>query len=228
MSQIKHLGIIMDGNRRWAKEQGLAPTEGHTAGYEKFKQIGDWCLDQGIEYLTVYAFSTENWKRQATEVNFLMTLFKKALSDELDYYLKKDVKLNILGDKTAFSPELQALIQQAEDKTKNGRRGTLNLAINYGGRAEIVTAIKRIIQDKKAIDQIDEDLVASYLYTAGQPDPDLIIRTSGEQRTSGFLTWQGVYSELYFLNKHWPAVTTQDLKQAVDNYAKRHRRFGGN
>jgi len=194
----------MDGNRRWAKKQGLPPMAGHQKGYDKMKQVGDWCLARGIDFLTVYAFSTENWQRSKKEVDYLMKLLERGLTKELPQFMKKNIRLKIIGSRDKLSISLKQAIKTAEDKTKNNTAGTLNIAVNYGGRLEVVEAVKKIVRRKIPINQISEQTISDYVWTAGEPDPDLIIRTSGEYRLSGFLTWQGVYSELYFTKKFWP------------------------
>jgi len=226
MTEVKHLAIIMDGNRRWARAQGLPTLEGHRRGYDRIKEVGDWCIDRGITTLTVYAFSTENWKRSVEEVAYLMDLLKIGLTHEIGGFIAKGIRLQVIGEREGLSPELQQAIAEAEQKTAGGTRGLLNLAINYGGRLEIVRAVQKLMNDGVTADQISEELITGALWTAGQADPDLIIRTSGEQRLSGFLTWQSVYSELYFCQKHWPEFGEADLDAALEDYAQRQRRFG--
>lgn len=226
MAKLKHLGIIIDGNRRWAKARGLPKLEGHRRGYDKVKKIGDWCLKRGIKILTVYAFSTENWNRQPVEVKYLMRLLKRGLTKDLNYFHKKGIKIRVIGQKERLNKELQKAVAGAEEKTKNNKKGILNIAISYGGRPEIIQAIQKIIKDKISVEKIDEKLIEKYLWTAGLPDPDLIIRTSGEMRLSNFLTWQSAYSELYFIKNHWPDFSEADLDQAILEFNKRQRRFG--
>ncbi|HPN81657.1 MAG TPA: polyprenyl diphosphate synthase [bacterium] len=226
MTKIKHLGIIMDGNRRWAKKQGLPPMAGHQKGYDKMKQVGDWCLARGIDFLTVYAFSTENWQRSKKEVDYLMKLLERGLTKELPQFMKKNIRLKIIGSRDKLSVSLKRAIKTAEDKTKNNTAGTLNIAVNYGGRLEVVEAVKKIVRRKIPVNQISEQTISDYVWTAGEPDPDLIIRTSGEYRLSGFLTWQGVYSELYFTKKFWPDFSEKDLDEAILEFNRRTRRFG--
>ncbi|MFH1462442.1 MAG: polyprenyl diphosphate synthase [bacterium] len=222
-----HVGIIMDGNRRWAKSKGLPALQGHRKGYEKVREIGKWCKNRGVKILTLWAFSTENWKRSEKEVNYLLKLFKYALSKrEIRYLNKEKIKLLIIGQKERFPKLLQEMMEEGEESTKNNKEGILNLALSYGGRAEILTAVKKIIGKKIPAEKINEEIINQNLWTAGLPDPDLIIRTSGEQRTSGFLIWQSCYAELYFSSKHWPEFTEKDLDQAFAEYAKRDRRFG--
>jgi len=219
----KHIGIIMDGNRRWAKERGLPSFEGHRAGYERLKEVGQWCLDSGVKFLTVFGFSTENWKRAPEEVDFLMKLFHQAVTDELDFFIKKNIRLRILGRKENLPESLKTAFANAEEKTKLNSGGTLALAINYGGRAEIIDAAKAIAQNGQ---EFSEDTFARQLYGSDLPDIDLVIRTSGEQRTSGFMTWQSVYSEIYFEEKNWPDFGREDLQRVLSWYADRERRFG--
>ena len=226
MSQLKHLAIIMDGNRRWAKSKGLPISDGHHRGYEKIKEVGKWCLDKGITTLTVYAFSTENWNRDKSEVDYLMNLLHQALITEIEKFNQLGIKLKIIGSQENLSKKLIEAIATAENQTKNNNKGTLNICLNYGGRLEIVEAIKKIIKKQIPIEEIDEKIVTENLWLAGQPDPDLIIRTSGEQRLSGFLTWESVYSELLFIDKYWPDFSQADLEEAIKNYQQRQRRFG--
>jgi len=222
-----HVGIIMDGNRRWAKAKGLPTLEGHRRGYDKVKKVGRWCKDRGVKILTVWAFSTENWKRSEKEVNYLMNLLKFALSKgEINQLHKDGIKVQIIGQKERLSESMQELIKEAEGRTKDNKEGILNLAISYGGRADILEAIKKIINKNTPAGQVTEEIMDQNLWTAGMPDPDLIIRTSGELRTSGFLTWQSAYSELYFCQNHWPDFSEKDLDEAFADYARRQRRFG--
>lgn len=223
---VRHLGIIMDGNRRWAKKRGLPALEGHRRGYGTFKRVGEWCLDRGIDILTVYAFSAENWNRSKKEVNYLMKLLSLALSSEVNDLHRKNIRISVIGRVKELPQHLQKHISQAMELTKNNTRGTLQLAINYGGRHEIVDAVKKVMRTAKSASAITEKSMSAAMYTAGQPDPDLIIRTSGEQRTSGFLTWQSVYSELLFIKKNWPDFTERDLDDALQEFARRQRRFG--
>lgn len=224
--KIKHIAIIMDGNRRWAKDKGLPSFEGHKKGYEKLKEVGQWMLDRKVKILTVYAFSTENWKRSKQEVDYLMDLFRKALKQEVREFNKKGFKTQVLGRLEGLAPDLQKMAKQAMELTKNNKKGILNLCVNYSGRTEIVDAVNKALG--KGIKIIDEKSIEKNLYSAGLPDPDLIIRTSGEQRLSGFLTWQSSYSELYFTQNHWPDFSEADLDRAIDWYYGRNRRFGGN
>ncbi|RJQ34982.1 di-trans,poly-cis-decaprenylcistransferase [Candidatus Parcubacteria bacterium] len=228
MPTLKHLGIILDGNRRWARAQNKPTFFGHQRGFSNLKKIASHAYSRDINILTVYAFSTENWNRSQEELSYLFKLFKILVTKEVDALHKKGVKLNIFGNISAFDKELQRGINQAIAKTKNNKKGTLNVCLNYGGREEIIMAVKKIIKNKVKPDKINQKLISKYLYSKDLPDPDMIIRTSGEQRLSGFLTWQGVYSELYFSKKHWPEFTNQDLDLAIKDFNKRQRRFGGN
>lgn len=224
----KHLGIILDGNRRWAKEHNLPSFEGHRRGFENIKTVASHAFDSGLKVMTVFAFSTENWKRSSEEVGYLVELFKMVATKELKFLTEKNIKLKISGDMSAFDSELQASLNKALAETSQNTNGIFNICLNYGGREEIVQAVKTIVKQGIKAEEINQDLIQKYLYTADLPDPDLIIRTSGEQRLSGFLTWQSIYSELYFVDKHWPEFSKDDLDQALIAYAQRSRRFGGN
>ena len=222
-----HLGIIMDGNRRWAKQRGLPPLFGHRKGLKTFKKIAKYCYKKGVKILTVFAFSTENWNRSKEEVSYLMKLFDSMLSDKnVEELNKKGVKINIIGQKWRFPKKLQRKIKKVEQATRRNKKGILNIALSYGGRADIIQAIKKIVKLKIPPREINETLVSKYLWTKGLPDPDLIIRTGKEKRISNFLIWQSAYSELYFVNKHWPEFTEEDLEKAFLDYSKRQRRFG--
>jgi undecaprenyl diphosphate synthase len=215
-----HLAIIVDGNRRWAKEKGLSSFEGHKAGFDNVERIADACLERGIKILTIYCFSSENWDRSRTEVNYLMKLLGLGLDKYTKKCIKDNIRLLIIGQKERLSKSLQAKIKKSEEITKDNKKAILNLAISYGGRAEIVQAMSRIRGE------ITEKSISDNLWTAGQPDPDFIIRTGGEGRLSGFLTWQSIYSELYFTDKYWPDFASKDLDLALEDYSKRKRRFG--
>ena len=223
---LHHLGLIIDGNRRWARKRCLPTMVGHEAGYRKLKKVGDWCLARGINILTVYTFSCENWQRSKKEVNYLMKLILRALIDEVDHFHKRGIQLKIIGQKKGLPEEIVLAINKAEKKTANNKKGILNLAINYTGRVEILDAVRAIIKKKISADQVNEKVFSENLYTSGMPDPELIVRTSGEQRLSGFLSWQSAYSELCFYKKLWPDFSERDLDKILDEYVKRHRRFG--
>jgi undecaprenyl diphosphate synthase len=228
MSEINHLGIIMDGNRRWAKENNLSTHEGHLKGYQKLMEIGQWCLDREIKILSVYAFSTENWKRSKREVEFLLKLSNKAFTEKIDKFNEMGIKLRVIGSKEKLNKKTIENLQKAESITKNNSKGILNLCFNYGGRLEIVESVKEIINKGFKPEEITEELITKHTWTGDIGDPELIIRTSGEKRLSGFLTWQSIYSEFYFTDCHWPAFSEKDLDTAIDDFKKRHRKFGGN
>ena len=227
----EHIGIIMDGNGRWAKKRGLPRSAGHTAGAQTFRKIARYCSDIGIKYLTVYAFSTENWRRPSDEVDALMRLFKDYLQEAIRDFKDDGIVLRFIGDRSAFSPELLSLMNENEEESRERDGMVLNIAMNYGGRAELVTAIRDMANEVKdgSLDPaaITEELVSQHLYTKGQPDPDLIIRPSGENRTSNFLLWQSAYAEYVIMDVMWPDFTQDDLNQALIEFAKRNRRFGG-
>jgi len=227
----KHIAMIMDGNRRWAKVRGLETRDGHKAGADNLENMAKFCNKIGIEYLTVYAFSTENWKRSKEEISGLMAILRVYINSFLKEADKQNIKLKVLGDISRLSKGLQKSINKAIEVTKHNTGLTLNIAFNYGGRPELVRAMKNIAKDIKEnkfdIEDINEELISNNLYTAGQPDPDLLIRTSRELRTSNFLPWQLVYSEFYFPDKHWPEFGEEDLLEAIRVYQKRNRRFGG-
>ena len=227
----EHIGIIMDGNGRWAKKRGLPRSAGHTAGAQTFRKIARYCSDIGIKYLTVYAFSTENWRRPKEEVDALMRLFKDYLQEAIRDFKDDSIVLHFIGDRSAFSPELLSLMAENEEESRERDGMVLNIAMNYGGRAELVTAIRnmaeKVARGELQPEAIDEALVSQHLYTQGQPDPDLIIRPSGENRTSNFLLWQSAYAEYVIMDVLWPDFTQRDLDKALIEYAGRNRRFGG-
>ena len=227
----QHIAIIMDGNRRWAREKGIETKEGHKAGAENLENIAKYCNDIGIKYLTVYAFSTENWKRSKEEVSALMLLLKNYLKKFSKNANKENIRIKILGDISNLEEGLKKSIEEAVERTKNSKGLTLNIAFNYGGRNEITNAVKKIALKVKNnelnIEDITEDLVAQNMYTEDQPDPDLLIRPGGELRTSNFLPWQLVYSEFYFTDKYWPDFKNEDLLEAIQTFNKRNRKFGG-
>lgn len=233
MNEIpKHIAIIMDGNRRWAKEHGVSTKSGHKAGAENLKKLTRYANKLGIEYLTVYAFSTENWKRAEEEVKALMMLLQNYLDDYGKRADTENIKVKILGDISALSSGMQKSIQNCMERTKNNTGVTFNIALNYGGRDEITKAVKKIANLVKnetiEVEDITQDLVANNLYTEGQPDVDLLIRTSGEKRLSGFLPWQTIYAEILFIDKKWPDFEEKDLEEAIIEYQKRTRNFGAN
>lgn len=221
-----HVAIIMDGNGRWARARGLPRLAGHRAGTENLRRIIEACVEFGIQYLTIYAFSTENWDRPAEEVGGLMRIVEDVIDRELGELNKQGVQLRHIGRLERLKPSLRQKVLNAIDLTKDNHRLILNIAFNYGGRDEIVQAIQHMIQDGLQAEEIDYDVVNRYLYTAGTPDPDLIIRTSGELRISNFLIWQGAYSEWYFTPSYWPDFGKKEFKQALDEYRHRSRRYG--
>ena len=226
-----HIGIIMDGNGRWAKIRGLPRKAGHSAGAKTFRKITRYCSDIGIKYLTVYAFSTENWKRPEDEVNSLMKLFKSYLEEALADFKDDSIVVKFIGDKAPFSEDLRNLMIENEESSKERDGMVLNIAMNYGSRDEIVRAVKNICTDVQngniLQDNINEQLISDYLYTSGQPDPDLIIRPSGEYRISNFMLWQSAYTEFVIMNKLWPDFEKSDLDEALNIYSQRNRRYGG-
>lgn len=226
-----HIGIIMDGNGRWAKKRGLPRKAGHSAGAKTFRKITRYCSDIGIKYLTVYAFSTENWKRPDDEVKSLMKLFKSYLEEALEDFKDDSIVVKFIGDKSKFDDDLRSLMIENEESSKDRNGMVLNIAMNYGSRDEIIRAVKNIctdVMDSKLLkDDIDEKIFSDYLYTSGQPDPDLIIRPSGEYRISNFLLWQSAYTEFVIMNKLWPDFEKSDLDEALKIYSSRNRRYGG-
>lgn len=228
----RHIAIIMDGNRRWAKSQGKPASFGHKEGAKTLEKIVRYANKIGLEYITVYAFSTENWKRAEDEVKALMKLLQNYLDDYSKRADTENIKVKILGDISALSQGMQKSIKNCMERTKNNTGVTFNIALNYGGRNEIVKAVKNIIEQVKDgtinIEDISEETISQNLYTKNQPDPDLMIRTSGELRLSNFLPWQLVYSELLFIDKNWPDFTEKDLDYAISEYQRRTRKFGAN
>ena len=237
MSQIekleppKHIAIIMDGNGRWAKKRGLPRTAGHSAGAESFRRIANYCRTLGVRYLTVYAFSTENWKRSAEEVGGIMKLLGAYLKEALRDMEKNHVRFRFFGDLSRLSPDLRKLCLDAQEKSSAFDEVQVNFCLNYGGRDEIVRAVKQFAADvsagKCSADALTEEMFSGYLDSAGVPDPELVIRPSGELRTSNFLPWQTVYSEFVYMNVLWPDFGPADLDRAIEEYHRRNRRFGG-
>ena len=227
----RHIAVIMDGNGRWAKKRGLPRTAGHKVGAEVFRDIATYCKELGVEYLTVYAFSTENWKRPADEVGVIMGLLKQYMLEAIDSMERDQIRLRFLGDLSALSPELQELARRTNEISSHIQGFQANVCLNYGGRDEILHAARRFAQDCTRGEAVPEDLTeegfSSYLYSAGIPDPDLLIRTSGEQRLSNYLMWQLAYTEFYFTDVPWPDFTKQELEKAIEQYNSRDRRYGG-
>lgn len=226
----KHIAIIMDGNRRWARNRGKPASFGHKAGAKALEKIVRYANKIGLEYITVYAFSTENWKRTTEEVNALMNLFQSYLDDYSKRADSENIKVKIIGNRQGLSEKMQKSIEKCMERTKNNTGITFNIALNYGGRDEIIHAVKNIIervQNKEIdIEDITEQTISDNLYTANQPDPDLLIRTSGEIRLSNFLPWQLVYTEFLFVDKNWPDFNEKDLDDAIEVYRSRNRKFG--
>lgn len=221
-----HVGIIMDGNGRWAKQRGLPRTEGHRHGVENLRGVLEACGDFGIKILTIYAFSTENWGRPPAEVRFLLSIIDYFIDRELNALHEKGVKLRHIGKLDGLNPRLKKRIHEALELTRNNEVITLNIAFNYGGRDDIVQAVRQIMREGVAPEAVTEDLISQHLYTAGQPDPDLIIRTGGDMRLSNFLMWQAAYSEFYSTPTFWPDFNRTELLQAIEYYGARDRRFG--
>jgi len=221
-----HVAIIMDGNGRWAQERGLPRLSGHRAGTENLREVIEACAEFGIDYLTIYAFSTENWKRPSDEIQGLMRIFKTMLDRELMNLHKNGVQLRHLGNLDRIDEELQKKVKEAIQLTKDNKTLVLNVAFNYGGRDEILQAVKQLMLNDHQPDELDAKIFEEYLYTADSPDPDLIIRTSGEYRCSNFLIWQGAYSEWYFTKTYWPDFNREELHKALVVYNERDRRYG--
>ena len=221
-----HIAIIMDGNGRWAKQRALPRTAGHAAGSKNFKDIARYCNKIGLKYLTVYAFSTENWKRPREEVENIMRIFKEYLEDAKNFK-DENIKVQFIGERKVLDEDIQRLMKESEDASKEATGLHLNIAINYGGRDEIVHAVKNIVTSGVNVEEITEELISQNLYTSGQPDPDFIIRPSGEYRLSNYLIWQSAYAEYWFSDILWPDFKPKDLEKAIDDYNKRNRRFGG-
>lgn len=221
-----HIAIIMDGNGRWALKRGLPRLAGHRAGTENLRRIIRACVEFGIKYLTIYAFSTENWGRPHEEVDGLMRILEDVIDRELDELNEQGVQIRHLGRLDQLAPRLQSKVMDAVRQTQHNSRLVLNVAFNYGGRDEIVNAIQQIIKDGVAAEEVTPDLVSRYLYTAGVPDPDLIIRTSGELRISNFLIWQAAYAEWYVTPTFWPDFGKEELRKAIEAFARRDRRYG--
>jgi len=227
----RHIAIILDGNGRWAKKRGLPRTAGHKVGAETFRTIATYCRDIGIDYLTVYAFSTENWKRPKEEVDTIMELLRRYVLEAIDTMERDKVRLNFMGDMTVLAPDLQDLIAKSNAISARLEGCQCNICLNYGGRAEIVQAARRFAEDcaagKTTPDALTEQVFDGYLYSAGVPSPELMIRPGGEQRLSNFLLWQCAYSEFYYTDVLWPDFTKEELHKAIAAFQRRDRRFGG-
>lgn len=223
---LKHIGFILDGNRRWAKQHGLKTIEGHMAGYKNLKKIAESCWDRGISYMSCYLFSTENWQRSNEEVGYLMSLTLRVILKDAQELHSKNVRLKIIGSREKLDKKLIKSIEKAEELTKNNTAGTFIGCFNYGGRSEIVDAVRDIVSQGTKPDEIGEEMIKKHLYTADIPEPDLIVRTSGEKRLSNFLLWDSAYSELAFVDKLWPDFSESDLDSVLSDYTSRKRRFG--
>ncbi|MBQ6901666.1 MAG: isoprenyl transferase [Oscillospiraceae bacterium] len=227
----EHVAIILDGNGRWAKRRGMPRTAGHAVGSENFRKVATYCNDIGIKYLTVYAFSTENWKRPDEEVSTIMSLLEKYIIEAIEEVRKKNLKLRFWGSREGLSDRIKALMERAEEESDNMTGMQVNVCLNYGARNEITNAVRRLVHDvaegKISAESISEDDIDSRLYSAGTPAPDLLIRPGGEMRLSNFLLWQLAYSEMYFTDKLWPEFDENELNRAIAAFQKRNRRFGG-
>ena len=221
---LRHIAFIMDGNGRWAKKRGMPREYGHTVGVKVFRRITEYCFRGGIDTVTVYAFSTENWKRPKREVDAIMKILGSYLKIGMAEMAEDNIRIRFLGDKSPFTPELRTAMEELEEASKMNKY-SLDIAANYGGRAEIVNTVNHLVA--QGVTEFTEELISSSIYTKGQSDPDLIVRTGGEMRLSNFLTWQSTYSELYFCDVLWPDLSESDIDLAVENYYTRKRRFGG-
>lgn len=230
-TNLKHLAIIMDGNRRWAKENGASVKDGHKAGAEKLSEFVKWCIEFNIKYLTVYAFSTENWKRDKEEVDDIMSLLNRYLSMKKDEFYDSGIKVKMIGVEDNINIDTLKKIKDIEEYTKNNNKIQLNIAFNYGGRREILDATKKIVSEVKSgkisIEDIDEELFKEYLYYGNIPDPDLMIRPGGDYRISNYLLWEMAYSEFYFTRTYWPDFSKKLLEDIINNFNTRERRYGG-
>jgi undecaprenyl diphosphate synthase len=220
----KSIGIIMDGNRRWAKEKNLPSIEGHRAGLEKIKEVMKWAQDAGIREVTIYTFSTENWNRSREEVGYFMELFEFAFHTWLEEVIKEGIRVRFIGERVRVSEKILKLMEKTEQESNQGEKGTLVVAFSYGGRLEILEAVNKLITEGKG--SVTEEEFSAAMWNAGLRDPDLIIRTGGEKRLSGFLTWQSVYSELFFVDEMWPAFTKEHFDAVLAEYSSRERRHG--
>jgi len=225
-TDLKHIAIIMDGNRRWAKERYLPSMMGHKKGVDALKKTVKACDDFGVKYLTLYAFSTENWNRKPEEVSFLMELLATTLKNELKELNENNVKINYIGNLKELNSNLQEILKHSKEVTKNNDGVVMSVAINYGSRDEIVQAVKEIIKEGISEKEINEELISNHLYTNNIPDPDLLIRTSGEKRISNYLLWQIAYSEIYITDTFWPDFDKDELQKAIEEFARRQRRWG--
>jgi undecaprenyl diphosphate synthase len=223
----KHVGYIVDGNRRWAKKHGLPVYEGHLAGYNALKEVAVATIESGVQYMSAYVFSTENWQRSADEVKKLLGLVLRLLTSDIPMFNEYNIRLKVLGSREGISPKIIKAIEKAEAATAGNTAGEFSLCFNYGGQLEIVEAVKKIVQSGVSADKVDTQLIADNIYAPEVPPIDLIVRTSGEQRLSNFMLWRSAYSELLFLDKTWPDMTKDDVAAIISEYTRRQRRFGG-
>lgn len=226
MNTPQHIVLFPDGNRRWARNRGLATLEGHNKGYNNLLDFSEWCKNRGVKVLTAFGFSTENWNRSKEEIDYLMKLLEKCMLDNLEKYQKDGIKVKIIGQRARLPESAQKAVQITEKATENNSALHLNLAVSYGGKWDIINAVKKIVEEKIPAENITEEFFEKYLSTAGLPNPDLIIRAGGEMRLSNFVLWQAAYAELYFSSKLWPDFTEQDLESALSEFNARQRRFG--
>lgn len=224
----KHVGLIIDGNRRWARAQGKPSLQGHLRGYQAIKEVTLELFDQGVEFVSAYVFSTENWRRGEEEVSYLMNMAVTAAAQDLDSFLRQDIRVLFLGTKEGLSKKLIKTIEECEEKSAHCTRGVFAPCFNYGGQQEIADACRRLVEIGTPAEHITPELIREHLYQPGIPDVDLIVRTSGEQRLSNFMLWRAGYSEFLFLDKLWPDMTKQDVSTILEAYGRRQRRFGGN
>ncbi|MCA9339087.1 di-trans,poly-cis-decaprenylcistransferase [Candidatus Saccharibacteria bacterium] len=223
----RHVGYIVDGNRRWAKKHGLPGYEGHLAGYNTLKDILRYTVDAGVKYVSLYAFSTENWKRGEGETGKLMKLALRLFKTDLNELIEEDIRLKVLGTAEGLSSEVLEAARKAEEATAQCKKATVALCFNYGGQREIVDAVRKLIVQGKNAEEINEKEIAKNLYAPEIPEVDIVVRTSGEERLSNFMLWRVAYSEMFFLEKYWPDMTKEDVEIIIDEYQKRSRRFGG-
>lgn len=226
MDTPTHIGFILDGNRRWARQHDKSIANGHRQGYKNLKTVAYAALKYGVKYVSAYVFSTENWKRDRQEIKDIMSILKWVLKHEVKQFHKDGIRIRVIGSKAKLGAALLTAIHDAEKLTENNTRGTILLCLDYGGHEEIVSAVKNIAKKGIKPEDISAEMIENHLYAPDVPPPDLIIRTSGEQRLSNFLTWQSAYSELAFVEKNWPDYTESDLKDVLEDYSRRHRRFG--
>lgn len=222
----KHVAFIMDGNRRWAKEKGRPWYEGHQIGEQRIEPLVDRAIELKIPYVTFWAFATANWNRKPEEIDYLLRLFRENLNKRVDQFHKKNVRVHVIGNLRMFPKDIQEMTAEWIEKTKENKKITVNIALSYGGRDELIRAFQKIVTEKISVKNITEEIITSHLDTAGQPNPDIMIRTGGEQRLSGFLLWQLEYAELYFTDTYWPDFTPEEFEKALLEYQHRQRRFG--